>query len=138
MGDKGWLSQDIFESIKTSLNSRQIHWLNFVPNEDRPAIYQNAKIFVYPSYFEGFGFPPLEAMASGAPVVTSNVSSLPEVVGDSAIMVDPYSPSDISNAMSKLLSDKSLRIFYSQKGTEKAHQFSWQKTAREIIKITQK
>lgn len=134
-GNRGWQFSRILKKIEKSPFGRKIFLTGPVTAEERPAIYQQAKLFVYPSFFEGFGFPPLEAMASGLPVVTSNTSSLPEVAGGSALMVNPYDVEEIFKAMKTLLSDDKLYFFYSEKGTGSAKQFSWDKTARETLDV---
>lgn len=106
-----------------------VRFLGFVPDATLAALYRLASIFVFPSLFEGFGFPPLEAMASGTPVVTSNVSSLPEVVGDAALLVDPLNPAAIAGAMARVLSEPSLRRDLIAKGYTRARAFSWTEAA---------
>ena len=88
---------------------KHVRFFGFVPDETLAILYRLAAVFVFPSLYEGFGLPPLEAMASGTPVVTSNVSSLPEVVGDAALLVDPYEPEAIADAMRRVLTDAALR-----------------------------
>ncbi|MBI1888901.1 MAG: glycosyltransferase family 4 protein [Candidatus Spechtbacteria bacterium] len=116
--------------------SRQyIFYLGFIEDEDKPALYKLAELFVYPSMYEGFGFPALEAMASGTPVITSNCSSLPEVVEDAALLVDPFSISDIAWLMGEVIQDKTLASLLKEKGVAQAKKFSWQKCAEETLKI---
>jgi glycosyltransferase involved in cell wall biosynthesis len=98
-------------------------------------LYNRADLFVFPSFYEGFGLPPLEAMACGCPVVVSNAGSLPEVCGDAAVYCNPYDPEDIARAIYEVLSSEELRNYLSQKGLERAKIFSWEKTAEEILKI---
>lgn len=105
-----------------------------VPDEDLPALMSGARLFVYPSFYEGFGLPVLEAMACGAAVITSNVSSLPEVVGDAGILIDPSSEEEIAEAMLKLASNEELCHVLSDKAQERAKLFTWQKTAEETLK----
>jgi glycosyltransferase involved in cell wall biosynthesis len=92
-------------------------------------------VFVFPSLYEGFGLPPLEAMASGTPVVTSNVSSLPEVAGDAALLVDPYDPTAIADGIYKVLTDEGTRRSLRQKGVARAQQFSWEESVRRVRQI---
>ena len=132
MGRKGWLSDEIFESINKSIFKKNIKWLGFVPDEDRSTIYQNSSIVLYPSFFEGFGFPPLEAMASGVPVVTSRVASIPEVVGGSAILVDPYSVEEIAKGVIRLIEDKNFADNLIKKGLKQSQKFDWKITAQKI------
>ncbi len=115
-GSKGWSYEEIIKAIDSSSNKEDILLTGFVSSEDKVIVYKLAKVFVYPSFFEGFGFPPIEAMASGVPVVTSNCSSIPEVVQDAAILIDPYRPAEISMAIDLLLQDKVLYNDFIQKG----------------------
>jgi glycosyltransferase involved in cell wall biosynthesis len=92
-------------------------------------------VFVFPSLYEGFGLPPLEAMASGTPVITSNVSSLPEVVGDAALMIDPYEPAAIAEAMQRVLGDANLRADLSRRGLARAREFSWERSIARVREI---
>jgi glycosyltransferase involved in cell wall biosynthesis len=100
-------------------------------------MYRLAGVFVFPSLYEGFGLPPLEAMASGTPVVTSNVSSLPEVAGDAALLVDPYYPEAIADGIYSVLTDERLRREMRRKGLARAAQFSWETSARRVREIYQ-
>jgi glycosyltransferase involved in cell wall biosynthesis len=134
-GKPGWLCRDIFSAIEKSPYKSKIKYMGFIDDQDKPALYKLAKIFVYPSIYEGFGLPPLEAMAMGTPIVTSACSSLPEVVEDAAIMVDPFRISDIAWAMNEILSDEELARFLSEKGIAQARKFSWQKCAKETLEV---
>jgi len=96
-------------------------------------LYNLASVFIYPSFYEGFGFPPLEAMACGVPVVASFASSLPEVVGDAALMVDPYNINDLAGALEKVLVDENLKNKLIARGLEQAKKFSWRETARAYL-----
>jgi len=98
-------------------------------------MYRLAGVFVFPSLYEGFGLPPLEAMASGTPVVTSNVSSLPEVAGDAALLVDPYDPDSIAAAIERVLTDERVRRDLRQKGVARARQFSWEQSVTRVREI---
>jgi glycosyltransferase involved in cell wall biosynthesis len=109
---------------------RRVRFIGYVPDADLPALYSGATLFCYPSLYEGFGLPPLEAMACGAPTITSNTSSLPEVVGDAALTVDPTSVESIAVALRRFLQDPELRETYRQKGRQRAATFSWQRTAQ--------
>jgi len=109
--------------------------LEYVEKEDLVKFYNLASVFVFPSLYEGFGLPPLEAMACGTPTITSNVTSLPEVVGDSAITVDPYEVDELSNALEKVLSDKNLRQKLSEKGIERSKAFNWVTTAQKTWRV---
>jgi len=140
-GSKGWLYEDIFKSAKNSPAKNNIIFTGFIDDEDKAVLYSMADLFVYPSFYEGFGFPPLEAMSYGTPVITSNFSSLPEAVGDAAIMINPYNPNELAKAMELVLSDKKLSDFLVKKGFEQIKKFSWHKCAREtldVLKFTKK
>ena len=107
----------------------------YVTREEQPLWYTAADVFVYPSQYEGFGLPPLEAMACGTPVVTSNVSSLPEVTGDAALLVDPTDTNEIADAMKRVLTDPMLHAELRARGLARAKQFSWARSARQIRDI---
>jgi glycosyltransferase involved in cell wall biosynthesis len=98
-------------------------------------MYRLAGVFVFPSLYEGFGLPPLEAMASGTPVVTSNLSSLPEVTGDAAVLIDPYDPAAIAGGIERVLTDETLRRDLRRKGLARAQQFSWEQSVRRVREI---
>jgi len=134
-GSKGWLYKDVFECARKSALIKDIIFIGFVEDKDKEFIYKLAKIFVYPSFYEGFGFPPLEAMQNGTPVITSNFSSLPEAVGDAVIMVNPYNIDELSLAMENLLRDEKLRKILIEKGYQQTKKFSWQQCAKETLKI---
>ena len=120
--------------IKSRVES-VVRFLGFVPFETLRCFYESAAGFVFPSRYEGFGLPPLEAMACGTPVVTSNVSSLPEVVGDAAIQVNPENVFDIARGISDMLLDEELRARLIRRGREQAARFSWNWTARQVLEI---
>jgi len=115
-----------------------IKFLNFVPTADLPYFYNGAEVFVYPSLYEGFGLPPLEAMQCGTPVVTSNVSSIPEIVGNACLLANPYSIDSISDSILTLLMNRDEWYKYSLMGIEKAREYSWQKTAAETLNVYEK
>jgi len=129
VGKKGWLYQDIFRAARQSPFAQDIIFTGYVPEEDLPALYSGATVFVYPSLFEGFGLPVLEAMACGVPVITSYSSSLPEVVGEAAILVNPYDERAIEAALQRAVWDAELRRELSERGLRRAQQFSWKRTA---------
>jgi glycosyltransferase involved in cell wall biosynthesis len=114
---------------------QMVRFLGFVPFDTLRCFYESAAAFVFPSRYEGFGLPPLEAMACGAPVVASNVSSLPEVVGDAAVLVNPENVFDIARGIKEALLDEKLREQLIRKGREQAARFSWERTAREVLAI---
>ena len=116
----------------------QVKFLDYVPYDDLPKIISGAIALVFPSLWEGFGLPVLEAMACGTPVITSNLSSLPEVAGDAAILIDPYRVEEITDAMQAIANDSGLRSYLSQLGLQRATQFSWEKTGRETVEVLQR
>ncbi len=113
----------------------QVKFLDYVPYDDLPEIISGAIALVFPSLWEGFGLPVLEAMACGTPVITSNLSSLPEVAGDAAILIDPYRVEEITDAMQAIANDSGLRSHLSQLGLQRAKQFSWQKTGEATVEV---
>jgi glycosyltransferase involved in cell wall biosynthesis len=128
-------TMDVVESLHLST---EVIFTDFVPEADLPAYYSGAEVFVLPSLYEGFGFPVLEAMACGCPVITSNTSSLPEVVGKAGIMVDPYNTDSLTQAMRQVLTDSELSNNMIRKGLAQAKRFSWEKTARETLEVYNK
>lgn len=134
-GKRGWLYQEIFKTVENLGLQKKVTFVGQLPHDQLVYLYNAADLFLYPSLYEGFGFPVVEAMACGVPVITSNVSSLPEIAGDAAKLVDPYNIEDIASAMKELLDDEELRKEMAQKGFERAKCFSWEKTAKETIKV---
>ena len=114
---------------------QHVRFLGFVPDATLAALYRLAAVFVFPSLYEGFGLPPLEAMAAGAPVITSNVSSLPEVVGDAALLIDPMDPGAIAEAIARVLSDPALRADLVRRGLARARTFSWERSAARVHEV---
>jgi glycosyltransferase involved in cell wall biosynthesis len=137
-GKKGWQFDDVLEEIERSPFAPAIRCLGHIPDEDRSLYYASSSVFVYPSFFEGFGSPVLEAMACGAPVITSANSSLPEVAGDAALFIDPYNVSDIAEALRITLSDPVVRARMIHKGFAQAQKFSWQQSAQTTLEILMK
>jgi glycosyltransferase involved in cell wall biosynthesis len=134
-GKKAWKYETIFNLIDTLNIHCKIHILNFVPYEDLPALYSSAEVFVFPSRYEGFGLPPLEAMQCGVPVITSNVSSLPEIVGEGGIMVSPDNYEMLAEAILKVTSDTHVRSQASIYSLSRAKLFSWKETGEKTIKV---
>lgn len=134
IGQKGWNYQGILEAIATSPYKEEIHHLNYLSDELVAYFYRHATLFVYPSYYEGFGLPVLEAMSFGCPIVTSNTSSLPEVAGDAALLVNPDEAIAIAEAMRKIISDQQLRDELIQRGIIRSKLYSWEKTAEATLK----
>jgi glycosyltransferase involved in cell wall biosynthesis len=130
-GSRGWHDQPIFGAVEQWQMQDHIHFTGPVAEEDLPALYSGADCFIYPSLFEGFGLPVLEAMACGAPVITSNTSSLPEVAGDAALLVPPQDVDALAGALGRLLNDAALRTELRQRGLAQAARFSWEMAARE-------
>lgn len=133
VGKKGWSCNDVL-SIPNELR-KNIIYKGYVPEKILIEIYQNAKLFVYPSFYEGFGLPVAEAMACGCPVVTSNVSSLPEVAEEAAIFVDPHNVNDIADAILRILQNENLALSLTEKGLRQVRKFSWAKCAIDTIKV---
>ena len=125
----------LLTEIKAPELRKNIFLAGYVVNTDLPAFYNMAELFLYPSLRESFGIPMLEAMACGVPVITSNTSSMPEVAGDSALIIDPYKPSEICNAIEKLLSDNDLKNSLVEKGLNRAEKFSWENMARQNLEL---
>jgi glycosyltransferase involved in cell wall biosynthesis len=128
-----------YAALRRAVHQHQLHqyvrFLGYMSQETLAVLYRLAGVFVFPSLYEGFGLPPLEAMASGTPVVTSNVSSLPEVAGDAALLVDPYQASAIADGIERVLTDAALRGELREKGLARARQFSWETSVRRIREI---
>jgi glycosyltransferase involved in cell wall biosynthesis len=128
-----------YAALRRAVHRHQLHnyvrFLGYLPEDTLAVMYRLAAVFVFPSLYEGFGLPPLEAMASGTPVVTSNLSSLPEVAGDAAVLVDPYDPQAIADAIYQILVDDQLRTALRRKGLAQAASFSWEKSVRRIWDI---
>lgn len=137
-GRKGWMYRDIFETTKRLGLTKKVVFKGYVPYKYLPDLYYNASVFVFPSLHEGFGLPVLEAMACGTPVITSNTSSLPEVAGEAAILVNPHNTKEIADAIENLLSNEKLRKELISKGIEQVKLFSWEKCARETLKVYEK
>ncbi|MGF1570735.1 MAG: glycosyltransferase family 4 protein [Nodosilinea sp.] len=137
VGAIGWKNQALFNELlgqDSALRSRII-LAGYIPDSDLSAVYSGATAFLYPSLYEGFGLPPLEAMQCGIPVITSNTSSLPEVVGDAGIMVDPTDEDAFCQAILNLLKDQTLHADLSQRGLARAKQFSWAKCAQQTVEV---
>lgn len=134
-GRKGWLYEPILKRARDLGISERVHLLGWVDSSDAPALYRLARVFVFPSLYEGFGLPPLEAMACGTPVVCSNASSLPEVVGDAGIPVDPHDTGALAQAIARVLADDALRADLSARGLVQAGKFTWERAARETLAV---
>ncbi|NOX96952.1 MAG: glycosyltransferase family 4 protein [Nitrospirae bacterium] len=135
IGKKGWLYADIFKEVKKLKLENRVIFTGYVPDEDIVLFYNCAGLFIYPSLYEGFGLPVLEAMACGTPVITSNRSSLPEIAGDASKLIDPENGEEIAQALYEVLIDDRLRLQMSEKGLERAKLFCWEKTAQRTLKV---
>jgi len=134
-GQKGWLYEEIFAQVrKLGLEDRVI-LTGYVPDADLPGLLSGALAFVFPSLYEGFGLPVLEAMACGTPVICSNVSSLPEVGGDAARQIDPLDTEALAEAMHQVSTDAGLRMLLVKRGYEQVQRFSWQRSASQVLQV---
>jgi glycosyltransferase involved in cell wall biosynthesis len=133
VGFEGWNNPEVMELLNKIGDDAK--YMGYIQTKNLAYIYNLANLFIFPSLYEGFGLPPLEAMASGCPVVVSNVASLPEVCGDAAYYVNPYDVESIADGIYKVVNDKELRENLVQKGLERAKLFSWEKSAREHLKV---
>jgi len=134
-GKKGWLYESLFARVRQLRLQDTVHFLGYVPQQDLPALITGARVFVLPSFYEGFGLPVLEAMACGTPVICSDVSSLPEVAGDAAVLVPPHDTEQLVQALRRLLDDHALRRRLGQKGLHQVSRFSWEKCAQQTLRI---
>jgi glycosyltransferase involved in cell wall biosynthesis len=135
VGMRGWLNSGLEARMKSLVERGVIKPLGYVPDSAMPLIYSGAAAFVFPSLYEGFGLPPLEAMACGVPVISSQSSSLPEVVGDAGILVDPQDVDAISDSLRRVLEDRAFAEGLAHKGIQRAAGFSWKRTAAETISV---
>lgn len=134
-GGQGWLMDDFLSLIRQKKLEGRICLTGYLQDEDLCALYSSCRAFVYPSLYEGFGLPPLEAMACGAPVITSRIPSLMETVADAARLVDPYNVEELAQAMAELLSDERLRQHYVELGRAQVREFSWEQTALKTLEV---
>lgn len=134
-GKKGWLYEDIFKKVKELKLEHEVIFTDYVTNEELEVLYKNTKLFVFPSLYEGFGFPPIEAMARKAPVLASKEGALLEIVGDAAVFCDAYSVEDISDKIKSILKNDDLRIKLINIGEQRIKYFSWKNTHKRIINI---
>jgi len=137
-GKRGWLSDGIYRRAASSPLAEDILFPGYVPDPELPALYSAADLFVFPSLYEGFGLPPLEAMACGTPVVTSTSASLPEVVGEAALVVDPEDSEELAEALTRPLEDWELRARMVASGLQQSRQFTWEASARKMLKVYQR
>lgn len=134
-GKLGWKYSSLLQQIENSPKRRFIKLIGYISEADKPYLIKLARVFAWPSLYEGFGLPVLEAMAVGTPVLTSNVSSIPEVAGNAALLVNPYNTEDIAKGIQVLHTDSLVRESYIAKGVERSKEFTWQKTAEIVEKL---
>jgi len=137
-GSRGWLYEETFATVERLGLSSDVVFLGYVPEADLPALYSLARLFVFPSLYEGFGLPPLEAMACGTPVVCANTSSLPEVAGNAALLVDPLDADGLATTMQQALGDEGLRARLVERGLRQAARFTWRAAAQQLLAIYEK
>lgn len=136
-GKKGWLYEEIFATVERLDLKERVVFTGFVDDDDLPCIYSMARVFVYPSHYEGFGLPVLEAMACGVPVIASNVSSLVEVTGEAAILVDPFDGAALSRSIDEVIFNRATHDRLCKASVERAENFTWEGTAQETLKVLQ-
>jgi glycosyltransferase involved in cell wall biosynthesis len=134
-GSKGWGYEEVYAAVERSGVADRIKLLGYVPDEDLPGLYTGADLFIYPSLYEGFGLPVLEAMACGTPIAVSSTSSLPEVAGDAGCFFSPYSVEEIAQAIANVLTDSDYSSELRQKGLRRVKRFTWRETARQTLSI---
>jgi glycosyltransferase involved in cell wall biosynthesis len=134
-GKRGWLYNSLFEQVERLHLSNLVRFADYVEQSDLPALYSGANGMVFPSLYEGFGLPPLEAMSCGTPVLASTTSSVPEVVGDAGILLDPHDSRAWADAVQRVMTDGALSAELSRKGLERAAQFTWERCARETLRV---
>ncbi len=135
IGDEPSNNPDLRQAVVRSRMQQDVRFLGFVPMEALRVFYQAAEVFVFPSLYEDFGLPPLEAMALGTPVVASNTSSMPEVLGDAAVLVPPENVFDIVRGMHRVLVEPGTREFLRRRGLEQARKFSWERSVERVLEI---
>jgi glycosyltransferase involved in cell wall biosynthesis len=138
VGKYGWMYKEVLHLVDELKLTNWVYFTGYIPQEDLPLVYNLATLFVYPTIYEGFGLPVLEAMACGVPVITSQISSLPEIVGDAGVLIPVSGAGALYDAMDRLLQNKSLRDELIKAGLTRAKTFSWERTAQLTYKIYQK
>jgi glycosyltransferase involved in cell wall biosynthesis len=137
-GKKGWYYEGLFEKVKDLSLQKRVIFTGYIDEQDKAAIYQGARIFTFPSIYEGFGLPPLEAMAAGVPVISSDTSSMPEVIGDAGVLISPYDKEAWEKAIIEVDANEKLRNEMIAKNAMQVEKFSWDKTAEKTIEIYSK
>jgi glycosyltransferase involved in cell wall biosynthesis len=137
-GADSGLCNDIFALPARLGLSQRVSFIGPVSDEELPSLYAGASVFLFPSHYEGFGLPVLEAMACGTPVITSNVTSLPEIAGDAAVVIDPVNTRKLIDAMIRVLTNEALAKELRQKGLDRARRFTWEETARQTLQVYKK
>jgi len=138
VGGKGWLYDEIFERVEQLRLNELVRFLHGVPDVDLPGLYNAASVLAMPSFYEGFGLPALEAMACGTPVVVADRASLPEVVGEAGLLVNPEDPDDVAQALARVLTDESLRARMRELGLARAAHFTWERAAQATLAVYRK
>ena len=138
VGKKGWKYKQIEETLNLYKLREDVIFTGYLDESDLHKVYALAKVFVFPSLYEGFGIPPLEAMASGCPVVASNVASLPEVVGEAGLLIEPQNSLKLAEAVSELISNESMREMFISRGYEQIKKFSWSESAKTALEVFKK
>jgi glycosyltransferase involved in cell wall biosynthesis len=137
VGRFGWMVEDVFRQIETLQLQDRVHFTGYIPDQDLPLVYNLAQSLLYPSRYEGFGFPPLEAMACGTPVITTAVSAMQDQVGEAGLLVPPQDEQALFEAMRRLSQDRALRQALSARGQRQAGNFTWKQTALKTLQIYQ-
>lgn len=135
VGKLGWYTESLFRQVAQLGLERRVHFTDYVPDDDVPGLFNLADVFVFPSRYEGFGLPPLEAMACGTPVISSNAASLPETVGDAGLLVPPDAPGALAAALRRVLGDADLQTRLRAAGLVQAQRFTWEETARQTLAV---
>jgi glycosyltransferase involved in cell wall biosynthesis len=138
-GASGWKTSSIYgEYQRLGLSEKEVKFLGYVPDEDMNRLYSGARLFLFPSVYEGFGIPSVEAMASGTPVIASNSSAMPEVIGNAGILLDPYDVEGWKESITRVLSEKSLQEKLTADGVERSKHFSWKTAASQTLEVFEK
>jgi glycosyltransferase involved in cell wall biosynthesis len=138
VGAKAWKSTPIFELVRELELMDDVHFAGYVDDADLPAIFNGASVLVLPSFYEGYGLPIIEAMRCGVPVIGSNVSAIPEIIGDAGFLIDPHNAEELSDAVKQMIKSPSVRRHYSQLALQRAAHFSWKKTAQQTLEVYKK